>query len=354
MNLSDELWASFKRIKKLELLMSLMEAAGYLGILYMLINGLLAGEITVGAFAAVFGSIGWMFGMLGAIVYRRIGYIMSGMGEAHNYIRFMELPERVGIESVPDFDKGIIAKNVSFTYPNAIYKSIDDVSFTIKAGETIAIVGKNGAGKTTLARLIMGLYQPEDGTIVVNGMNTKIVDNSVFKNTSGVFQRFQRYQMTLKENVQISDNDKNVPIDDVLSLANVNKNAASFPEGVDTMLSREFDGVELSGGQWQRVAIARGLYRSHNIIALDEPTAAIDPLEESRVYNQFIEISRGKTAIIITHRLGSAKIADRVMVMDNGKIVDMGTHNELVQRCEVYADMYNSQSEWYTESPVLD
>ncbi len=121
----------------------------------------------------------------------------------------------------------------------------------------------------------------------------------------------------------------------------------NFPDGLETMLSREFDGIDLSGGQWQRVAIARGLYRVHNLIVLDEPTAAIDPLEETRVYRQFSEISRGKTAIIVTHRLGSTRIADRIIVMADGRIDDIGTHEQLMQKGGVYAGMYNAQAQWY-------
>ena len=117
------------------------------------------------------------------------------------------------------------------------------------------------------------------------------------------------------------------------------------------MLSREFDGVDLSGGQWQRVAIARGLYRVHDTIVLDEPTAAIDPLEESRIYRRFVEISRGRTAIIVTHRLGSAKIADRVVVMDKGKIAGAGTHDELMRSCPLYREMYTAQAKWYAAEP---
>jgi ATP-binding cassette subfamily B protein len=153
--------------------------------------------------------------------------------------------------------------------------------------------------------------------------------------------------MTLTDNIRISDFGSNADIDQPLSQAGVDVNGGSFPNGHDTMLSREFEGVDLSGGEWQRVAIARGLYRSHDTILLDEPTAAIDPLEESRIYRQFIEMSRSKTAIIITHRLGSTQIADRVLVMDKGRIVGDGTHQTLMKDCELYRDMYNAQAEWY-------
>jgi ATP-binding cassette subfamily B protein len=346
--------AELKANRKTNLLgfcMSLLSAAGYAGILYMLVTALLAGEITVGAFAAVFSSIGSLFYVMEEIITGHIGHIASNMGKAHNFIRFMEMPERGGIGYEPDYHKGIIAANVSFTYPHAENKSVDCVSLEIKAGETVAIVGENGAGKTTLVRLLMGLYTPTEGKVFINGMDTTRANNrSIFNGSSGVFQKYQRYQMTLEENIRISDTADKRAIDEVIAQAGVDINSTSFPDGASTMLSREFDGVDLSGGEWQRVAIARGLYRAHNVVVLDEPTAAIDPIEESRIYRKFMEISKGKTAIIVTHRLGSTKIADRVIVMDKGKIVDIGTHYELINKNGLYAEMFNSQASWYEEA----
>ncbi|MDR1803290.1 MAG: ABC transporter ATP-binding protein/permease [Treponema sp.] len=340
-----------RKTSLLELCMGLLRAGGYAGILYMLITALLAGEITVGAFAAVFSSIGMLFAIMNEIIKSHIGNIASNMGKAHNFIRFMELPERGGVDCEPDYNKGIIADNISFTYPNTENKSVDGVSLEIKAGETVAIVGENGAGKTTLVRLLMGLYAPTEGSVFINGMDTSKANNkSIFSGSSGVFQKYQRYQMTLEENVQISDSAGKRNIDGVLAQAGVDINDKSFPNGASTMLSREFDGVDLSGGEWQRVAIARGLYRTHNVVVLDEPTAAIDPIEESRIYRKFMEISKGNTSIIVTHRLGSTKIADRVIVMDKGKIVDIGTHYELINKNGLYAEMFNSQASWYEEA----
>ena len=333
----------------LEFCMGLLSAGGYIAVLAMLVTALLAGEISVGAFAAVYGSIGMMFNIMEEIINRHIGFVAESMGKAHNFIRFMEMPERGGTQFAPDHGKGIIAENAGFTYPHAENKSVDGVTLTINAGETVAIVGANGAGKTTLVRLLMGLYTPTEGRIILNGMDTKAADNkSVFNGLSGVFQRFQRYQMTLRDNIQISE-ESGKPISETAKEAGVDINGGSYPDGEDTMLSREFDGVDLSGGQWQRVAIARGLYRTHNVVVLDEPTAAIDPIEESRIFQKFIEISKNKTAIIVTHRLGSTKIADRVIVMDKSRVADMGTHDELMQRQGVYAEMYNSQASWYAE-----
>ena len=341
-----ELSANFKT-SVLELFMGLLSAAGYVGILFMLVSALLAGEITVGAFAAVFGSVAMLFSLMNQVFNIQFGGISSYLGMAYNFVRFLELPERTDKGGKPDYSQGIIAENISFTYPHAENESIDNISLRIEPGETVAIVGGNGAGKTTLVRLLIGLYTPTSGKVILNGLDTAETGNALFSGTSGVFQRFQRYQMTLAENIRISQIDSNKDIANAADQAGVNIDGASFPKGRETMLSREFDGVDLSGGEWQRVAIARGLYRSHNLVILDEPTAAIDPIEESRVYRQFMSISRGKTAIIVTHRLGSTKMADRVIVMDKGKIVDIGSHNDLLTRGGLYAEMFNAQASWY-------
>jgi len=172
--------------------------------------------------------------------------------------------------------------------------------------------------------LITGLYLPDEGDILYGESNTKTASTfSLFKNISAVFQKYQRYQMTLRENVGISNiNDivNDIVLGKISVQAGIDKNDNSFTNGYDTMLSREFDGVDLSGGQWQRVAIARSFFRIHQLIVLDEPTAAIDPIEETKIYNRFAEISKDKTAIIVTHRLGSVKLADRILVMKAGRL----------------------------------
>jgi ATP-binding cassette subfamily B protein len=241
---------------------------------------------------------------------------------------------------------------VSFTYPGAARKAVDNVTLAIRHGETVAIVGENGAGKTTLARLITGLYRPGEGEVRHGGINTQTVSAaSLFKNMSAVFQKYQRDQMTLRENIGISCADKQInehtALDEICAQAGVDINGGSFPDGCETMLSREFDGVDLSGGEWQRVAIARGFFRAHNFILLDEPTAAIDPLEETQIYNRFAEISRGKTAVAVTHRLGSVSLADRILVMKDGKLAEQGTHAELLKAGGEYARLYKSQEQWY-------
>jgi ATP-binding cassette subfamily B protein len=347
--LNREKWKADRTAGLAELAARTLTLAGYLGILYLLFAALLAGEITVGAFAAVFASVGTMFEIMEEAVCRHVGSMVKSLATVRNFVSFLELPERGGKDCRLGAGEGISLKGVSFRYPGKDRDSIESLSLEVAPGETIAIVGENGAGKTTLVRLLIGLYLPSSGSVSIGGLDTREVSPaSIYSGISGVFQRYQKYKMTAAENVGISDVARES--DRELLAAAVRK--ASFavdalPNGYETMLSREFDGVDLSGGEWQRVAIARGFFRAHDLIVLDEPTAAIDPIEESRIYAQFAEISRGKTAILVTHRLGSTKIADRIVVMDSGTIVELGTHDELMRHGGRYATMFSAQARWY-------
>ena len=346
---------SFRRLNvkrwMLELLAKVFSMAGYFGILFMLVTSLINGEISAGAFAAVFMSIGVMFSMMNELIFWQFGDIAQYFGTVQNYLRFMDMPERKGADIELPNDADIELENVSFAYPGGEKKAVANVTLSIKSGETVAIVGENGSGKSTLVRLITGLYLPDEGETLHGGINTKTVSMpSFFKKTSAVFQKYQRYQMTLRDNIGISKVDEtkdDASIDGISAQAGIDKNAENLPDGYETMLSREFDGVDLSGGQWQRVAIARSFFREHGLIVLDEPTAAIDPIEETRIYNRFAEISKGKTAIIVTHRLGSVRLADRIFVMKDGNLTEQGSHEELVTAGGEYTRLYKSQEQWY-------
>lgn len=217
----------------------------------------------------------------------------------------------------------------------------------------MALVGENGSGKSTLIRLITGLYLPQSGMVMHNNKSTmEFTPKSLFTGISGVFQKYQRYQLSLCNNIIISDiyaeSNYKENINSATVKAGIEPNADIFPDGYGTILSREFDGVDLSGGQWQRVAIARGFYRQHDLIVLDEPTAAIDPVEETKIYKRFAEIAKNNTAVVVTHRLGSIKFADRIIVMQKVRIVGVGSHEELLSICPLYIKMWESQSQYYT------
>lgn len=349
---NQKTYSAEKRHSQIDLGLRLLTVAGYIGILVMLIRSLLSGSITAGAFAAVFASIGTMYSMAEEVFGDFFRRITSDAATIRNYQKFLEYPEREGQAGKFDAKQGIALQNVHFQYPNADKEALHGISLSIAQGETIAVVGENGAGKSTLMKLLLGLYQPTSGQVLIGGMDTSQVQNKdIYKNSSAVFQNYQRYRATLQENVAVSQPQSDISAEKVKSActqANLDISSASFPDGLQTMLSREFGGVDLSGGQWQRVAIARGLYRVHDVIILDEPTAAIDPIEETNLYRQFARLAKGKTAVIVTHRLGSARIADRIVVLKAGSIDDIGTHEQLIARQGFYAQLFRAQAKWYS------
>jgi len=347
LRLTEKTWKTERKGAMVRILLNMVSFAG-LGIsIFLLFKATMAGDITIGAFVAVFVALSQIFSIMDEIVSTQLSEWSASLGQVANYYRLMDMVEVDGEHKNPDFTNGIVAKNMGFTYLGRTEATLRDINVTINKGETIAIVGENGAGKSTLVRLLIGLYTPDTGTIEIGGQNIKTTHpNATFKDISGVFQRFQRYKMTLAENVVISDTRNALDIGKVkktLEESAFNNSTATL----DTMLSPEFDGIDLSGGQWQRLAIARGLYRSSDLIVLDEPTAAIDPIEETQLYNQFRYLAKDKCTIIVTHRLGSIKLADRIFVVDNGEITDTGTHDELLARAGKYSDMWKAQASWY-------
>lgn len=342
-----------RKVQYIELALRALSLVGYVGVLVLLFDSLINQYISVGAFAAIFSSISTMILFMNDAVSNYLGGMFDNMGGMNNLMTFLEMLEETGEDVSLDWKNDIVLNDVVYTYPGSKNNVIDHINLTIKNGETIAIVGENGAGKTTLVKMIMGLYKPSGGTITVGDMDIyEVAKHQRFKKVSAVFQYYQKYKMTLRENVAISDMKKNlddVKVKDSLSASDFNLDESSkmLPEGLDTMLSREFDGTDLSGGQWQRIAIARSSYKGSNLILLDEPTSAIDPIEENRLFKQFQKMSEGKTSIIVTHRLASARIADRIIVMDKGKIKEQGTHKELLEQNGIYAMMYNEQNKWY-------
>jgi len=354
-SLNAAIWGANKKSALIDFGFNTLSLLGYGGIMFLLVKYLLDGPetgISVGAFAAVYNSIGMLFAIMNEVISRHLGHLADNFGQIRNFLRFLDIPsdnrENLNISK----KEGITIENASFKYPNAEKDSLKNINLTVHPGETIAIVGENGAGKTTLVKLLTGLYKPTEGSVRIGETDVNTINyRSLFENVSGVFQKYQRYALTLKENVQIADfadGNTDGKVENTLSENHIDKDDADiFPNGLETMLSREFDGVDLSGGQWQRIAIARGFYRDSDIIVLDEPTASIDPIEESAIYKKFVEVAESKTAVIVTHRMGSAKIAERIVVMKDGEIAEIGSHDELVSNGGVYADMYIAQAGWY-------
>lgn len=339
---------------RIELLFKIPVLLGHVITLLLLVRYLLDGSISVGNFGAILASTGMIMNMLEQMICYIIGNSMKQIGTVDNYLKFMNIKESVGKQINYEKAPAIELKDVSFSYPGSKKDVISKVSIKFDSEEVIAIVGENGAGKSTLVKLISGIYLPNKGSVYFNGEDTRGLDpKTLMSNISSVFQDFQRYKMTLQDNIIISDTSTtliNQCAQNSLKEADLNVNSKVFPQGMNTMLSRDFDGVDLSGGLWQRVAIARGFYKKHNMILLDEPTAAIDPVEESKLYMKFIEFSRGKTSFIVTHRLALTKMADKIVVMDKGKVIQIGTHKELISINGKYQELYNSQSKWYVEN----
>ncbi|MCL2007069.1 MAG: ABC transporter ATP-binding protein/permease [Treponema sp.] len=352
--LTGKIWQAERKTALLQLLLNISSFFGMAGSSYLLFLALMSGEISIGAFTAVFASLGMIFSIMQEVVTRDLGVMNRDIGKLKNLIMVMDMPERAGMEhnksdDLIDFSLGIVAEDLSFRYPGREEDAVKDVSLSIAQGQTLAIVGENGAGKTTLVRLLTGLYHPRSGRVIIGGLDSRgMAGPGLFKGISAVFQKYQRYKMTLKENVFLSDTGP-AP-DNTVILNAVNEAGLELEDGrlkLDTMLSPEFDGIDLSGGQWQRLAIARRLYRSNGFIVLDEPTAAIDPIEETRIYRQFRQLAEGKSALLVTHRLGSARLAHSIIVMDGGRITDRGTHEELLSRPGKYANMWKAQARWY-------
>lgn len=346
--LSRKQWQAERKTVLLKLSLNITTFGGMATASIMLFFATMSGEVTVGAFAAVFASLGQIFNIMQEIVTQHVGSMNQNIGKVANFIRMLDATERVGTDGSLNFAKGVTALNVTFTYSGRDEPAVKNVSLEIADGETIAIVGENGAGKSTLVRLLMGIYRPSEGKVTVGGLDTAVTTPaSIYKDISGVFQKYQRYKMSLGENVAISNTESTtdiVKIDTALNEADIELNDDI---NLDTMLSPEFDGIDLSGGQWQRIAIARGLYRANGFIVLDEPTSAIDPIEETKIYTKFQQLAEGKCAVVVTHRLGSAKLAHRIIVMESGEIADVGTHEELLARPGKYSDMWTAQAQWY-------
>jgi ATP-binding cassette subfamily B protein len=244
--------------------------------------------------------------------------------------------------------------DVQFTYPGTEKPVLNGVSFVIDNGKHYSFVGVNGAGKTTITKLLTGLYTNYEGEILVDGRELRTLTQGELKALSSViYQDFARYFLTLYENIAVAlphdaENEKRPRVEKAVALVGLEGTAGKLKQGLDTPLGKIHpDGVDISGGEWQMAVMARSVVSRAPLRILDEPTAALDPINESKVYRQFEQISQGQTTIFISHRLGSTKLADTIYVLADGKIEETGSHAELMAHNGIYAEMYNSQAEWY-------
>ncbi|BAZ88389.1 ABC transporter ATP-binding protein [Dolichospermum compactum] len=246
---------------------------------------------------------------------------------------------------------GITFEQVDFHYPDGRL-ALKDISFTLYPGQTVAIVGENGAGKTTLVKLLTRLYDPTTGRIIVDGIDLRDLNLDQWRQQiAGVFQDFGHYSLTLGENIALGNLaalENREILRYAVEKADIVNLVDDFPSGEDTQLGKQFGGTELSGGQWQKLALARAFVRQEaQLLLLDEPTAALDPRSECDFYLRFVELAEGKTTILITHRLASVRMADRILVLKDGHLIEDGTHQELLQLGGEYTALWNMQVEQY-------
>lgn len=241
---------------------------------------------------------------------------------------------------------------VSFTYPSSDKEVLHDISVSIRGGEKIAIVGDNGSGKSTFISLLTGMFSPNKGQVQIDGLSMEEHKQELRERISVIFQDFAHYEATLRENITVSDSNRKLSDEEILDLArkiHVEDVIEEQLEGLDGLLGHlSQKGNDLSGGQWQKIALLRAVYRNNtNIMILDEPTAALDPLAEAELYKNFSEITGDRTTLLISHRLGITKLVDRILVFKDGRIIEDGCHQELMEKKGHYYQMYQAQASWY-------
>lgn len=321
----------------------MVNLSGYFGIMYLLFREMMTGGISIGVFSAVVFSVDELYSLMEEAIVYRYGESSAKIPRIRNYFEFLESGEETRSKEITN--GRIVLRDVSFRYPNAGDDAINRINLSIEDGEKIAIVGENGAGKTTLAKLLSGIFTPSAGSVIIGGHNSSEIN---YNGISQVFQDFNRYRLSVRDNIRISDYTKEAGDEEILRM--VRELGLSLEgDGLDTLLSKEFGGIDISHGQWQRVAIARGIYRRNQILILDEPTAAIDPIEENYMFETFRELSEGRTTIIITHRLSLVRFVDRIILLRKGRLEGFDTHENLLKKSEYYRMMWELQSKRYLE-----
>jgi ATP-binding cassette, subfamily B, bacterial len=310
---------------------------------------LFSGKIDYAPCAAAIAAYSSIVGALSSLV-SMIGYEGQYSRMIQPFFDYLAVSERSSLEKPVVLQEEITLDHVSFKYPSQEKPALEDVCLTIKKGEVVAIVGENGAGKTTLTNIILGLFTPSSGNVLYDGKNVfSVSELELHKRQSVVPQKFNRYKMTVRDNIAIGD----FGLQDEKKVA---EKYRAFLDGaqvkLDTLLGKEFGGRDLSGGQWQQLSCARGFYKNSDFLVLDEATSAIDPLREKAMYDAFRHELDGKTGIIVTHRLGAVPLADRIVVLVHGCIVQEGTHEELLSQDGPYLRLWKVQTRAYEEGPL--
>jgi ATP-binding cassette subfamily B protein len=341
-----------RRRTVIELVSNLFKASAFLFALLFIARQTINGSLSLGQMAMFL--LAFRQGM---IYIKDLFSSMAGLYEDSLFIEdtfeFLNLEESIKASEpvvVPSaLVKNIVVENLSFTYPGNTFKSINNVSFEIGKGDVIALVGPNGAGKSTLVRLLCRLYDPDSGSVYYDGHDIKNVDPELYrKSFSVVFQDFMLYNLQAGENIRMGNIDEKDYRDKIRSAAlnaGVHEMLSNLPDGYDTEIGNLFNNSrDLSWGEWQKIAIARALFRDAPVLILDEPSSALDADTEYEIFSQFREIVRGRTSILISHRFTNVSLADRIIVLDKGSILETGTHDELIKKGGIYSKMFMQQS----------
>ena len=348
-NINREVW-DFKKHDIFGLLFcELFCQSGYLLSIVITIMLLLHKVLDFGILAAALAAV-TSFQTAAKYFLISLGRIPECAAFVKDYYDFMDMEEPVqGTEKFyPDFDR-IKLQQVCFSYPSQTDQAVSNLSFEIERNEVVVIVGNNGSGKTTLVKLLTGLYKAQQGQIYYGTQDLASLDPEEFyKHVSLVSQDFIKYELSVRENVGIGDGKNMEDTDKICKLLKqVGLKEFTSRDSVNQLLGSEFGGRDLSTGQWQKLAIARGILKESSVIFLDEPTAALDPLMETSILKMFLQIAQGKTAIIVSHRIGICKNVDKIIVMKDGEIAEIGKHQELLDKRGEYYRLYTMQQKWY-------
>ena len=349
-----------RRRTLIELISNLFKASALLITLLFIAHQTIGGKLSLGQMAMFL--LAFRQGM---IYIKDLFGSLAGLYEDSLFIgdtfEFLNLKENViavdPIISCSPLKKKIVIDNLCFTYPGNKFKTISNVSFEIKKGEIIALVGPNGAGKSTLVRLLSRLYDADSGRIKYDGDDIRNIDPEEYrKHFSVVFQDFMLYNLTAGENIRMGNIDKKDPdvrIKTSAETTGVHELISNLPDGYETAIGNLFDDSrELSWGEWQKIALARALFRDAPILILDEPSSALDADTEYDIFSKFREIVKGRTSILISHRFTNVSLADRIIVLDKGSVAETGTHDELMKKGGIYSSMFTKQSSRFNRPPA--
>ncbi len=329
--------------------------------LYILISAAIRGEISAARFVLLSAAVNNFSSQVGG-VFDSINHVREDCLKVNNLMEFINYPEPFRFEdglSVPRAESyEITLENVSYTYPGAPEKTLDGFNLTVHRGEKLAMVGLNGAGKTTVVKLICGFLDPDEGRVLFNGADVREFNRRDYYSLfSAVFQQFSILDSTIAQNIaQSVENIDYEKLDECLEKAGLKKMIENLPKGLETHLGRDIydDGIMLSGGQTQRMLLARALYKNAPILILDEPTAALDPLAENDIYMKYNAMCSGKTSVFISHRFASTRFCDRVVYVADGKAAEVGTHDELIRLGGGYAKLFEVQARYYRDGDVRE